>query len=336
MYQRIILQKAGSALITLLLASMVIFTLIRLAPGDPIDLTLGLGPGDVGVNTEMLEERKEELRAQYGLNDSIPVQYLNWLRKLASFDLGKSMQTGTPVVQELGQRIPATLLLSLAALLIETSLGLLLGFYSAIKAGKAQDDTIRIVCVLFSSLPAFVMSLLLLFLFAVKLHWYEVSSQATLHRLWLPAIVLGVIGSPQIVRMVRAAMLSELGKLYVSASQSRGLSRWLILRGALQNALLPIITTLALSFAHLIGGAVVIESIFSWPGLGNYALNSILIHDYPAVQGYTILTVSTIILINFLVEATYMMADPRTRRIGDQAERGQKGGTRREKKISLK
>lgn len=322
MHKDMIFRRIGSSIITLLLASMIIFALVRFAPGDPIDLALGLGPGDLGVNTEMLEDRKEELREQHGLNDSMSIQYLNWLRKLISCDLGESMRTGLPIAQELGRRIPATLLLSIAALLIETILGLLVGFYSAVRAGKIQDEMIRIGCVLLASLPAFILSLLLLFLFAVQLHWYKISSQVELYRLWVPALTLGVIGSPQIVRMVRATMLSELGKLYVSATQSRGLSQRQILQGAFRNALLPIITTLALSFAHLVGGSVVIESIFNWPGLGNYAMNSILIHDYPAVQGYTVLTVATVILINLLVEIAYILADPRVRRSEGQAIRG--------------
>ena len=112
-------------------------------------------------------------------------------------------------------------------------------------------------------------------------------------------------------------MLTELGQLYVSASISRGLSKWVVIRGAFQNALPPIITTIALSFAHMIGGSVVIETIFNWPGVGNYAINSILVHDYPAVQGYTVLTVTTIIVVNLLVEITYLLANPMIRRGGD-------------------
>lgn len=310
----LILRRIGGALITLLLASMVIFALVRFAPGDPIDLALGQGPGDLGVSTEMLKERKEELREQHGLNHSIPVQYLNWLKKVGTFDLGESIQSRRPVTQELGARIPATLLLSAAALLIESILGLLLGIYSAIRAGRAQDGVIRFGCVVLASLPAFVLSLILLFLFAVQLHRYEISSSAGLHRLWLPAITLGLVEAPRVVRLVRANILSELGQLYVSSALSRGLSKGMVVRGAFRNALLPIITAIALSFAHLVGGSIVIESIFNWPGLGNYAMNSILVHNYPAVQGYTVLTVATVIFINLLVEVAYIMADPRVRK----------------------
>ena len=319
----LVLRRIGGALVTLLLASMIasmiVFALVRFAPGDPVDMALGLVSNDLGVNTEMLEERKAELRELHGLNDSVPVQYLRWLKRLAALDLGRSMRTGRPVLRELLGLIPATLLLSSAALLVESALGLSLGLYSAIKAGRFQDGLVRMMCVVMASLPAFVFSLVLLFVFSIRLRWYGISSYAGLSRLWLPALVLGIAGAPPIVRMVRAAMLSELGKLYVAASQSRGLPRSLILRGTFLNALLPVITTLALSFAHLIGGSVVIESIFNWPGLGNYAMNSVLLHDYPAVQGYTVLTVAAVVMINLLVEVAYIVADPRVRKSGREA-----------------
>lgn len=316
MEKKLILQRVGGALVTLLLASMVIFALVRFAPGDPVNLMLGQGPGDLGVSAEMLEERKAELREAHGLNDSIPVQYGNWLKKLMVFNMGTSIRSGRPVIQELGSRIPATMILSFAALMIETVLGLLFGIHSAVYAGKIRDEVIRLGCVFLAALPAFVVSLVLLFLFAVQAHWYEISSQAEWSRLWLPAITLGLVGAPRSIRMIRASMLTELGQLHVSAASSRGLSKGLVVKGALQNALLPVVTTIALSFAHLVGGSVVIESIFNWPGLGNYAMNSILVHDYPAIQGYTVLTVAAVIMINLLVEIAYMAADPRIRRSG--------------------
>ena len=233
------------------------------------------------------------------------------------------------MLRELLDLVPATLLLSSAALLIESALGLLFGLYSAVKAGRFQDGTVRLMCVVTASLPAFVFSLVLLFIFSIRLRWYGISSYAGASRLWLPALVLGIAGAPPIVRMVRAAMLSELGKLYVAAAQSRGLPRNLILRGAFLNALLPIVTTLALSFAHLIGGSVVVESIFNWPGLGNYAMNGVLLHDYPAVQGYTVLTVAAVVMINLLVEVVYIAADPRVRKNGREAGLSGKRGNDR-------
>lgn len=314
---KLILKRLGGAAVTLFLASIIIFLLIRLAPGDPINLVLGDGPSDIGINAEMLEERREELREEHGLNNSAPVQYINWLKNIVTLDMGTSIRSGRPILQEIGNRIPATVSLSLVALLIETTLGVLFGVHSAIRAGKFQDGIIRLFCVVLASLPAFVLSLLFLFIFAVHLNWYEISSQMEWSRLWLPAITLGLIGAPRTIRIVRATMLTELGQLYVSSSLSRGLSKKLVIQGAIQNALLPIITTIALSFAHMIGGSVVIETIFNWPGIGNYAISSILVHDYPAIQGYTVLTVASVIAINLLVEIIYLLTNPVVRRGGE-------------------
>lgn len=287
---------------------------MRPSPGDPVDLALGVGPGDLGVSTEIYEARRAEMTAKYGLDESIPVQYINWLKRLAAFDLGESIFTGLPVKDELAAKLPATLALSLTAIAIEALIAFTGGCLSAVKARGAADNIIRIFCVAIASLPAFVISLLLLLLFAVKLHVYDISSSASFGRLWLPAIILGVSCSPQPLRMVRAAMLSELGHTYISADKSRGLPAMMMIFDAIRNALLPILTTIALSFANLIGGAVVIESIFSWPGLGDYAMKGIQNHDYPAVQGYTLLTVSSVIAINLLVEMAYVFADPHAKK----------------------
>lgn len=308
-----IFRRIGGALLTLLLASMVLFVMIRLAPGDPIMLLMGQ-PGDLGINdTSLMQKRIDDKRSEHGLDQDIVTQFGAWLKNLAVFNLGNSIQTGRPIATEISERIPATLLLSFAALLMQTALGVTGGIFTAINAGKIFDNALRFVCVFFASIPGFVVALFLLSTFAVKFHIYEISSAASFHRLWLPAITLGLVGSPQIVRMVRAALLSELGQVYITAVISRGLSRWLLIKNSFHNALLPAITTIALSFTHLIGGSVVIESIFSWPGIGSYAMNSILIHDYPAIQGYAVVTVSAVIVINLLVDVTYIFIDPRIR-----------------------
>jgi peptide/nickel transport system permease protein len=309
-----ILRRIGGSLITLLLASLVLFVMIRLAPGDPIMLLMGQ-PGDLGISDARLMQRRiEDMRAEHGLDQDIMIQFSRWLKKLAVFDLGNSIQTGRPIKSEIGERIPATLSLSFAALLVEVLLGLTGGIYTAIKAGKPQDSIVRFVCVFFASIPGFVIALFLLSIFAVAFHVYEISSSGGIHRLWLPAVTLGIVGAPQIIRMIRANMLSELGQVYIASSISRGLSKRLIVKNAFHNALLPAITTIALSFTHLIGGSVVIESIFSWPGIGNYAMNSILIHDYPAIQGYAVVTVSAVIFINLIVDLLYILIDPRLRK----------------------
>jgi peptide/nickel transport system permease protein len=309
-----ILRRAGGSLLTLLLATMVLFVMIRLAPGDPIMLLVSQ-PGDLGSSdTRLMLKRIEDMRAEHGLDQSIMNQYGRWLKNLAILNMGNSIQTGRPIATEIGERLPATLLLSFMALFVQILLGVIGGIYTAMKAGKISDSAIRFFCVFFASIPAFVMALFFLSMCAVKFHIYEISSSGGIHRLWLPAFTLGLVGAPQIVRMVRANMLSEMGQVYVTSAISRGLSKGLVLKNAFYNILLPAITTIGLSFTHLVGGSVVIESIFSWPGIGNYAMNSILKHDYPAIQGYAVVTITIVIIINLVVDLTYILIDPRLRR----------------------
>jgi peptide/nickel transport system permease protein len=217
----------------------------------------------------------------------------------------------------MAERFPATVLLSVSALLIQVVLGLFFGTVSALKAGKIYDNAIRLACVALASTPAFVIGLFLLSLFSVTLGAYEISSEASLTRLWLPAITLGLIGSPQLIRIVRANMLSEFGKVYVLSALSRGLNRKRVVRHVLRNALLPVITMVGLSLTALISGAVVIESIFSWPGIGKYALDSIMLKDYPVIQGYAFVMVSIVILIHLFVDVVYALIDPRVHRKGE-------------------
>ncbi|OZI10932.1 sodium:proton antiporter [Bacillaceae bacterium SAS-127] len=315
---KVIFRQLSSALVTLFLSTIIIFILIRLAPGDPVELLLGR-PGDLPVtNTPAYEERVQELRAELGLDQSYFEQYIHWLQRVLTLDLGTSIYSGRPVGTEIAEKIPATLLLSIAALVIQILLGMLFGIMSAVKARKLQDSTIRFICVLFASFPAFVVGLTFLSFFAVKYHFYEISNDASFNRLWLPAITLGLVCAPQLIQVVRANMLSEFGQTYIVSALSRGLSRRLIIKHAFRNALLPITTMIALSFATLIGGSIIIENIFSWPGIGNYALNSILHHDYPVIQGYTVIMVLIVIVINTSLDIMYTLLNPQIRQKGGE------------------
>ncbi|MDR2360245.1 MAG: ABC transporter permease [Oscillospiraceae bacterium] len=203
-----ITKKLFSIIMTLFLSTILIFVLIRMAPGDPVKMFIGY-PADMPMlNTAAYEERVAQLRAELGLDQSIPIQYVNWLKRLVRFDMGTSIYTKRSVGMEIARRIPATLMLSCTALLIQIFWGVLFGIVSAVKAGKMADSIIRFVCVFFASLPGFVLGLTLLSLFAVSIHVYEISSNADISRLWLPAVTLAVIGMPQLTRMVRASMLS--------------------------------------------------------------------------------------------------------------------------------
>ena len=306
--------KAFEIIVTLLLSTIVIFVLVHLAPGDPVETLYGRVIEVAVGDKQEYDEDIEEIRNSLGLNDSLTVQYFRWLKRLAQFNMGQSIRTGRPVTAEIMEKLPATALLAVTALLIQIALGLVFGILSAIKAGKAQDNIIRFICVLFASVPGFVIGLVLLMIFAVSLNAYVIGGGVGVKQIWLPALTLALGLAPQSIRVVRASLLTEFGQTYILASRARGLSRQLILKSALKNSAIPIITLLSLSLAALLGGSVVIENVFAWPGIGKYALDSILAHDYPVIQGYAFIMVFMVIALNLLVEIIYLLIDPRLRR----------------------
>lgn len=314
---KIFLRKLLGACITLFFATVVLFVLIRSAPGDPVQLLLRYSTDVAMSDTEAYEQKITDMRAQLGLDQPVVVQYVSWLKRLLRLELGTSIHTGRAVEAEMAARLPATALLSLSALALQMMLGLFFGTVSALKAGKFQDNVIRLACVTLASTPAFVVGLVLLSFFAVTLGVYEISSEAGLSRLWLPAVTLGLMGAPPFIRVIRANLLSELGRTYVLSALSRGLDRKRVVRHAIRNALLPLVTMTALSLTALVSGAIVIESIFSWPGIGKYALDSILLKDYPVIQGYALVMITVVILIHLLVDVAYAIMDPRIQRKGE-------------------
>jgi peptide/nickel transport system permease protein len=287
---------------------------MRLAPGDPIRFLLYSSSEVALSDARFLEEKAAELRAEQGLDRPIPVQYAAWIGRLLRFDLGHSILTGRPVATEIAERLPATVALAACAMVIQTLFGVLIGIFAALKSNTMFDHIVRATCIAAASTPGFVIALLLLSLFAVKLQAYEISSAASAERIWLPAVTLGLLGAPQLIRFVRGGMLAEFGQGYVLAALSRGLPKRTIAKQASRSAMLPFITVAGLSFAGLVSGAVVIESIFAWPGIGKYALDSILRKDYPVIQGYALLMVMLMIFTNLLIDALYALIDPRIRR----------------------
>ena len=188
-----------------------------------------------------------------------------------------------------------------------------LGVASAVNRGRMTDHAVRVGCVVLASVPVFALGLALLYFFGVRHALYTIANEAGWGRLWLPATTLGLIAAPPLARMIRTNLLQEFGRPYILAALSRGLRRRQIVRGAFRNVLLPVVTITALSAASLVGGAVVVESVFSWPGIGKYALDSILLHDYPVIQGYGFVTIVMILLINLGVDIVYICLDPRLR-----------------------
>jgi peptide/nickel transport system permease protein len=313
---KLIFKRLVEVLITLIIATLIIFALTHLAPGDPIEMLFYRGAEIAAVDRNVFNEKKEELRKEYGLDKSLPVQYINWLGRLLKLDFGKSIYTERPVSAELASRFPATILLALAALVILIVLGLSLGIISALFVTSPVDNIIRFFCVLFASVPGFVLGLGLLSLFSVNLKIYKINGDLTLSNLLLPAFIIALTISPQLIRIIRANMLSEFGQIYILAAKSRGLNKSHIVKHAVRNALLPVITLLALSLSAMIGGSIVIESIFAWPGVGKYALDSIMMHDYPVIQAYALIMTFIVIMINITVDLLYIVFDPKVRETG--------------------
>lgn len=314
---KIILRKGLEACVTLFCATLGIFVLTHLAPGDPIQLLLNPSSDVAMSDNGAYEEKAAELRAQLGLDRSLAAQYADWMQRLLSFDLGSSIHTGRLVSAEIAIRLPATIALTATAVLLQILMGLIFGIFSALKAGKFTDGLIRMACVALSSIPGFVIGLFLLSFFAVTMNAYEISSEAGWNRIGLPSVTLALIAAPPFIRVIRSHLLSEFGQLYVLSAISRGLPRKRVVHHALRNMLLPAVTMTALSFTSLIGGAVVIESIFSWPGIGKYALDSILLKDYPVIQGYAFVMVALVVTIHFITDVACALVDPRIRGKGE-------------------
>lgn len=307
-----ILKKTMEMVVTIFIATIIIFVLIRLSPRDPVKIVMG-NPEIAMTNTKEYDIRYEKMREDLNLDKSIAFQYISWIKRVLKFDFGKSIYTGRPVADEIKERIPATVLLAIPSMILQCILGISLGVISAVRHEKFTDQVIRFISVFFSSVPAFALGLMLLYYFGVYLKYYEVSNVANVSRLWLPVIVLGVISSPSLIRVVRTNMLQEFGRVYISFGIARGLSKGDILKNAIKNIALPIITILALSFVSLLSGAVVIESIFTWPGMGRYAMESILLNDYPVTQAYALFMTIMIVIINFFVDIIYTYANPKVK-----------------------
>ncbi len=288
--------------------SIVTFGLINLAPGDPAELILRSG----GV--EPTREAVEALREELGLNDPVYIQYGRWVWNAAQLNLGKSFRTGRPVAEEILSRFPATLELTFAAMVFMVCLALPAGIFSALYRHAFLDHLSRLGALFGASLPGFWLGLVLIYFFAVKLGLLPVMGRGGLKHLVLPAVTLGFGLAAVYARTLRAGMLDVLGQDYIRVARAKGLKeKWVIGRHALKNALLPAVTLLGMSFGHLLGGAVIVETIFAWPGVGKFAVDSIFNRDYPVIQGYALFMAVVFVLVNLLVDISYVFLDPRIR-----------------------
>jgi peptide/nickel transport system permease protein len=313
--------------------SVVVFLFLHLIPGDPAESMLG---------ERATAESVARLRAAYGLDQPLYVQYDLFVHKTVSGDLGRSVRSNQPIAQELGQRFPATVELTIAAMLLAVLVGVPAGILSATRRGSTLDHGSMLVALAGVSMPIFWLGLMLAWLFGVQLKWLPFSGRLdpsvrfasstglflvdalirgdwstlnqALRHLALPALALSTVPMAIIARMTRSAMLEVLGQDYVRTARAKGLWEWLVVRRhALKNALLPVVTTIGLQVGLLLSGAILTETIFSWPGIGRWVYESIQFRDYPVVQSLTLVIATIFVFANLVVDLSYAWLDPRVR-----------------------
>lgn len=289
--------------------TLMAFGLGRLAPGDPARLIAERQADGLPTAAQI-----EHVRAEYGLDDPLPLQYARWVGNALRGDLGLSFKTGGPVLEELARRFPATLELAVYGMLVGIALALPLGVQAAVRRGSSVDHLSRLIALAGASLPSFWLAFILIIMFAVQLRLLPVAGRGTLRHLVLPAVTLGVALAAPLTRLTRSSMLEVLGEDFVRTARAKGLhERAVILSHALRNALIPVVTVAGMSFGHLLGGAVIVETVFAWPGVGKLVVDSIFDRDYPLIQGYVLFMGTVFVLINLVVDLLYVWLDPRVR-----------------------
>ncbi|WP_026187275.1 ABC transporter permease [Ensifer sp. BR816] len=308
-----LLHRLGGMVIVLALVVTVVFIIVRVTPGDPAAVMLG---------SDATPEDIAQLRAKMGLDAPLIAQYAQFVLGILKGDLGQSIFLGQPVAQALAERAEPTFFLTLFSILIAVVIALPVGIFSAVKRGTPFDQVVVTLTMVAASIPSFWLGLMLIQVFAVGQGWFPASGYGgpdtsfveRLNHLVLPAAALGIVNSALITRFTRAAMLDVLGEDYVRTARAKGAGEGrVILKHALKNALIPIITVIGLSIAMLVAGAVVTETVFGLPGIGNLVVSAVLRRDYPVIQGTLLVVAAIYVLINFVVDMLYMIVDPRVR-----------------------
>jgi ABC-type dipeptide/oligopeptide/nickel transport system permease component len=302
---RHLLQRFLLTLPSLWLVLTLVFLMIHIVPGDPVEQMLGEGaaPGQIA-----------ELRHSLGLDQPIGKQYARYLVQLAHGDLGKSLKFGAPVRAVIFERYPATLQLSLLALLVCAAIAIPAGVLAAHRRGKISDRAVGLFTLFGLAFPNFALGPVLILIFSIELGLLPVSGRGSALNYILPAATLGAALAAILTRMVRGAMLEELSADYVRTARAKGLSTAAVLfRHAFRNALIPIITILGLQFGTLLAGTIVTETIFSWPGIGRLTVQAISSRDYPLLQGCILVIAVSYVLVNLMTDVLYSFIDPRVR-----------------------
>ncbi len=286
--------------------TLAVFSMLFLVPGDPVKMML--------AEFVTMPDQVAKMRAELHLDEPIVVQYGRFVGGALRGDLGTSIRSRRPVTTEIGENVASTMQLALASMAVAVAIGVPLGLIAALSRNSWLDVGSMAVALLGVSMPSFWLGLLLIFVFSLHLAWFPATGGGDLAHLVLPAFTLGTIASAIIARLTRSSMLEVLGQDYVRTAQAKGLAWWgVVVRHALKNALIPVITIFGLQFGNLLAGAVIVETVFSRPGLGRLIVGGILSKDFPLVQGTVLVVAASYVLINVLVDVAYAVVDPRIR-----------------------
>lgn len=300
-----LLQRIVGVMVTVVFVAITIFLMVRVLPGDPARVIAGVLASEQDV---------ARIRIQLGLDQPLVVQAGIFLRDLAQGDLGVSARTSNPVAAEILARLPATLTLAAVSMLMAIAVGVPLGAWAAARAGSLADVLVSTFVLFGISLPVYWLGLMLIILFSIRLRWLPAAGMEGPASLILPAVTLAAFSVAFIARITRSSMLEVLRQDYVRTAHAKGVARTVVeWRHALRNALPPVVTVIGLQFGELLGGAILTETVFGWPGLGRLLVDSIFSRDYPMVQGLVIVFAAMFAVVNLLVDLTYERIDPRVR-----------------------
>ncbi|MEE8590353.1 MAG: ABC transporter permease [Spirochaetia bacterium] len=298
-------RRLGRLLLTIFLISTIVFFVIRVIPGDPALVVAGM---------DATQEAIDAIRIKLGTDQPLPVQYLQWLWKVARFDFGESLISDQSVIKLVFQRFPLTLSLAVLGILISIAIGIPLGVLSAVKRWSLWDYSGMAFSQIGMAIPSFWLGIMLLLIFAVKIPIFPLFGSGSIVHLILPSISLGIARAAIILRLTRASMIEELSKEYVITARAKGLTERMVkYKHALKNALLPVITITGIQLGYMLGGAIITEQVFSLPGLGRLFLTGIYQRDFPLIQGGVVFVAIIFSLINFTVDILYSVINPKIR-----------------------
>ncbi len=289
--------------------SLLAFTLSTVSPGDPAEIILGRRQEEPPTPEQLADFREEN-----GLDDPFVVQYARWVADAATGDLGTSYRSGDPVLDELTARVPGTLQIVVPAVALAVVMALVVGVLAALRRNTLADHASRVGALVADSVPSFVLAYLLIIVFSVQLGWLPVAGRGSARHYVLPVATLAAAVTAGMMRLLRSSLLDVLGEDYMRTSRAMGL-RWhtVNLRYALRNALIPMVTLAGIVFAQLATGAIIVETVFAWPGVGQFVIGAIFDHDYPVIQGFVVFTGTIFVLVNLAVDLLYVRLDPRVR-----------------------